>query len=96
MRYANLLGPALSRADPGRDPAASSCAHGATIPDSRTAPALSLTDLFNGFRPLFTALRPSQVNELSQDIIDVLQGQSGRIDDLVARTADLTEQPGIA
>jgi phospholipid/cholesterol/gamma-HCH transport system substrate-binding protein len=57
---------------------------------SRTAPALSLTDLFNGFRPLFSALSPQQVNELSQDIIDVLQGQTDRVEDLISRTADLT------
>jgi phospholipid/cholesterol/gamma-HCH transport system substrate-binding protein len=89
VRYANLLGQrylALTRSDAG----GSVLAAGSTIPQQRTAPALSLTDLFNGFRPLFSALRPEQVNELSQNIIDVLQGQSDRIGDLVARTADLT------
>jgi phospholipid/cholesterol/gamma-HCH transport system substrate-binding protein len=89
VRYANLLGQrylALTRSSPGGVvlPA------GSTIPQRRTAPALSLTDLFNGFRPLFSALTPQQVNELSTDIIDVLQGQTARIEDLIARTADLT------
>jgi phospholipid/cholesterol/gamma-HCH transport system substrate-binding protein len=89
VRYANLLGQrylALTQQAPGGDvlPA------GATIPKNRTAPALSLTDLFNGFRPLFNALTPEQVNQLSQDIIDVLQGQTARIEDLIVRTADLT------
>jgi phospholipid/cholesterol/gamma-HCH transport system substrate-binding protein len=46
--------------------------------------------LFNGFRPLFSALTPDQVNELSQDIIDVLQGQTDRLDALISQTADLT------
>jgi phospholipid/cholesterol/gamma-HCH transport system substrate-binding protein len=89
VRYANLLGQrylALTQSTPG----GSTLPAGSTIPERRTAPALSLTDLFNGFRPLFNALTPQQVNELSQDIIDVLQGQSGRIEDLIARTADLT------
>lgn len=90
VRYANLLGQrylALSQAGsaPGKV-----LAPGATIPDARTEPALSLTDLFNGFRPLFSALTPQQVNALSQDIIGVLQGQTGRIEDLIAQTADLT------
>jgi phospholipid/cholesterol/gamma-HCH transport system substrate-binding protein len=89
VRYANLLGQrylALTQSSPGGQ----ALAAGATIPQQRTAPALSLTDLFNGFRPLFQALTPQQVNELSQDIVDVLQGQTSRIEDLIARTADLT------
>jgi phospholipid/cholesterol/gamma-HCH transport system substrate-binding protein len=89
VRYANLLGQrylALTQTSPG----GAVLAPGATIPQQRTAPALSLTDLFNGFRPLFNALSPAQVNQLSQDIIDVLQGQTSRIEDLIARTADLT------
>ena len=89
VRYANLLGQrylALTQSKPGGQvlPA------GTTIPSTRTAPALSLTDLFNGFRPLFSALTPEQVNRLSQDIIAVLQGQTARIEDLIVRTADLT------
>jgi phospholipid/cholesterol/gamma-HCH transport system substrate-binding protein len=89
VRYANLLGQrylALTRSGPGGTPQPP----GSTIPEQRTAPALSLTDLFNGFRPLFSALTPQQVNELSRDIIDVLQGQTSRIEDLITRTADLT------
>jgi phospholipid/cholesterol/gamma-HCH transport system substrate-binding protein len=89
VRYANLLGQrylALTRSAPG----GAVLPPGSTIPQRRTAPALSLTDLFNGFRPLFRALTPQQVDELSQDIIDVLQGQTGRIEDLIGRTADLT------
>jgi phospholipid/cholesterol/gamma-HCH transport system substrate-binding protein len=90
VRYANLLGQrylALTQDQSG----GAVLAPGATIPQSRTAPALSLTDLFNGFRPLFSALTPQEVNQLSQDIIDVLQGQTSRIEDLIARTADLTQ-----
>ena len=89
VRYANLLGQrylALTQSSPG----GRALPAGTTIPQQRTAPALSLTDLFNGFRPLFSALTPQQVNELSQDIIDVLQGQTARIEDLITRTADLT------
>jgi phospholipid/cholesterol/gamma-HCH transport system substrate-binding protein len=89
VRYANLLGQrylALTQSSPG----GAVLPAGTTIPRKRTAPALSLTDLFNGFRPLFSALTPQQVNELSQDIINVLQGQTARIEDLITRTADLT------
>ncbi len=37
---------------------------GDTIPLSRTRPALDLTVLFNGFKPLFAALSPDDVNKL--------------------------------
>jgi phospholipid/cholesterol/gamma-HCH transport system substrate-binding protein len=88
VRYANLLGQrflALTQAGaPGMV-----LAPGSTIPQSRTAPALSLTALFNGFRPLFNALNPAQINELSTQIVQVLQGEGGTIEDLLAHTADL-------
>jgi phospholipid/cholesterol/gamma-HCH transport system substrate-binding protein len=89
VRYANLLGQrflALTNSKEG----GATLAHGATIPMSHTAPALSLTALFNGFRPLFSGLSPQQVNELSNEIIDVLQGQGAGIEQLIKQTADLT------
>ncbi|MBV9292750.1 MAG: MCE family protein [Frankiales bacterium] len=62
----------------------------AVIPTTRTAPALDLTQLFNGFRPLFQALAPKDVNAFSLEIIRTLQGESGTVTDLVAKSATLT------
>lgn len=89
VRYANLLGQrflALTRSGAG----GTRLRYGDTIPQTRTAPALSLTALFNGFRPLFNGLSPQQVNELSNEIIGVLQGQGDGIEQLITQTADLT------
>ena len=47
--------------------------------------------LFNGFKPLFQALSPSDVNELSYEIIQVFQGQGGTLDGLLAHTASVTQ-----
>ena len=63
---------------------------GATIPVSQTTPALDLTTLFNGFQPLFQALTPKQVNELSMNLVQVLQGEGGTVQELLANTASLT------
>jgi phospholipid/cholesterol/gamma-HCH transport system substrate-binding protein len=63
---------------------------GATIPVGQTTPALDLTTLFNGFQPLFQALDPKQVNELSLNLVQVLQGEGGTIQELLAHTASLT------
>src|SRR4051812_2566271 len=54
------------------------------IPLSRTSPALDLTTLFNGFRPLFQALSPNDVNAFSLEIIKTLQGEGGTVADLAA------------
>jgi phospholipid/cholesterol/gamma-HCH transport system substrate-binding protein len=64
---------------------------GSTIPTSRTSPALDLTVLFNGFKPLFQALSPADVNELSYEIIQVFQGQGGTLNGMLAHTASITQ-----
>lgn len=64
---------------------------GATIPVSRTSPALDLTVLFNGFKPLFQALSPGDINTLSYEIVQVFQGEGGTLDDLLSHTASLTQ-----
>jgi phospholipid/cholesterol/gamma-HCH transport system substrate-binding protein len=92
VRYANLLGQRFLALTGGGAPGAPGAPlpHGATIPETQTAPALSLTVLFNGFRPLFQSLNPDQVNQLSAEIVALLQGEGGTVADLLAQTAQLT------
>ena len=61
-----------------------------TIPISRTQPALDLTVLFNGFKPLFAALSPADINKLSAEVIEVFQGEGGNFNALLQNTASLT------
>jgi phospholipid/cholesterol/gamma-HCH transport system substrate-binding protein len=63
---------------------------GDTIPLARTAPALDLDALIGGFRPLFNALDPEQVNALSSQLITAFEGQGGTINSLLSQTAALT------
>lgn len=63
---------------------------GDTIPISRTAPALDLTVLFNGFKPLFQALTPADINQLSYEIVQVFQGEGGTLESLLGHTASVT------
>ena len=65
-------------------------AEGATIPVSQTSPALDLTVLFNGFKPLFEALTPADINTLSYEIVQVFQGEGGTLEGLLAHTASVT------
>ncbi|MEO7942635.1 MAG: MlaD family protein [Marmoricola sp.] len=62
----------------------------ATIPMDRTQPALDLTVLFNGFKPLFAALSPADINKLSAEVISVFQGEGGNFNALLQSTASVT------
>lgn len=89
LRYRNLVGQrylALSEG-PG---AATPLSENDTIPLSQTQPALDLNVLFNGFKPLFAALSPQDVNKLAYEIIQVLQGEAGTVESLLSHTASLT------
>jgi phospholipid/cholesterol/gamma-HCH transport system substrate-binding protein len=61
-----------------------------TIPIDRTRPALDLDALIGGFRPLFRALSPDQVNTLSGQLISAFQGQGVTINSLLSQTAAFT------
>ncbi|QIK74435.1 MCE family protein [Nocardioides piscis] len=90
IKYRNLVGQryiSLTQdvGDSGRLP------EGATIPVDRTQPALDLTVLFNGFKPLFRALSPADINKLSYELIQVFQGEGGTLEGLLASTASVTD-----
>jgi phospholipid/cholesterol/gamma-HCH transport system substrate-binding protein len=90
IKYRNLIGQryvalAIGAGDPN-----AVLGSGDRIPPERTQPALNLTELFNGFQPLFQALDPDDVNKLAGQLIQVLQGEGGTIDSVLAHTASLT------
>lgn len=62
----------------------------ATIPLSRTAPALDLDDLFNSFRPLMQGLDPREINELTGSLIKTFEGEAGGVDTLLADVGRFT------
>ena len=89
IRYRNLVGQRyLSISD--ELGGGGTMEEGDTIPVGRTQPALDLTVLFNGFKPLFQALTPSDINKLSYEIIQVFQGEGGTLESLLAHTASVT------
>lgn len=90
LKFRNLIGQRYLALERGEGPAEGYLEPGETIPVERTRPALDLTELFNGFQPLFRALEPEDVNKLSYEIIQVLQGEGGTVESLLAHTASLT------
>lgn len=89
IRFLNLIGARYMSLNAGAEDAAK-LPDGGTIPLTQTQPALNLTELFNGFQPLFQALQPAEVNDLSMNLIRVLQGEGGTIGELMSHTASLT------
>src|SRR3954465_6291325 len=89
VRYRNLIGQRYVAIVDGAAGGTTQAA-GSLIPVTRTAPALTLTTLFNGFKPLLSGLNPTDVNKLSYELIQVLQGEGGTVDTLFRQVGSLT------
>ena len=90
IKYLNMVGQRYVELGRGAGAVGATLAPGATIPVERTTPALDLTELFNGFQPLFEGLSPKDVNELAGSIVRVLQGEGGTVDSLLRHIGSLT------
>jgi len=60
---------------------------GTQIPIERTEPALDIDLLLGGLKPVIQGLNPQAVNALTNSLIEILQGQSGNVESLLAKTS---------
>jgi phospholipid/cholesterol/gamma-HCH transport system substrate-binding protein len=89
IRYDDLIGGRYLALEEGAGDTTALRA-GQTIPLANTSPALDLDALVGGFRPLFRALDPDQVNALSGQLISAFEGQGETIGSFFEQTAALT------
>ncbi|WP_182376071.1 MlaD family protein [Nocardioides sp. WS12] len=89
MRYQNLLGQRYIGMVQGSKRGAE-VEDGAKVPVTQTDPGFDLTELLNGFRPLFKVLQPADVNTLATSLVKVLQGEGGTIEQLLKQTGELS------
>ncbi len=89
IRYDNVIGGRYLALEEGTG-GLHALAPGQTIPVARTSPALDLDSVIGGFKPLFRALNPDQVNELSGQLIAALQGQGPNIGSFLNQAAAVT------
>jgi len=89
IRYDDLIGGRYLALEEGAG-STSQLKPGGTIPVSLTSPALDLDALIGGFRPLFRALDPDQVNALSGQLIAAFQGEGSTVQSLLSNIASLT------
>jgi phospholipid/cholesterol/gamma-HCH transport system substrate-binding protein len=90
LRYRNLVGQRYLDVHQGAGDSTVMLKANAVIPLSQTSPAVDLTTLFAGFKPLFEGLDADQINSLSTEIISTLQGEGGSLEMLLSTVADLT------
>ncbi|MFC4035253.1 MCE family protein [Streptomyces polygonati] len=90
IKYLNLVGQRYIDLEQGTGPVGRALRPGGTIALDHTTPALDLTQLFDGFQPLFEGLSPKDVNQLAGEIVQVLQGEGGTVDSLISNVGSLT------
>ena len=89
IRYDNVIGGRFLALEEGAG-GVKRLEPGQTIPVARTAPALDLDSVIGGFKPLFRALSPDQVNALSGQLNQALQGQGATIGSFLSQAAVFT------
>ncbi|CAM4346867.1 putative phospholipid ABC transporter-binding protein MlaD [Mycobacterium basiliense] len=89
IRYDNLFGDRYLALEEGAG-GPTILRPGQTIPLAHTKPALDLDALIGGFKPLFRALNPDQVNALSEQLLHALQGQGPTIGSFLEQAAAMT------
>lgn len=89
VKYLNMVGQRYVSLGRGSGDLAGTLPEGGTVPLDRTTPALDLTLLFNGFKPLFEGLSPKDVNDLAGSIVQVLQGEGATVDSLIRHVGSL-------
>ncbi|WP_252372841.1 MCE family protein [Pimelobacter sp. 30-1] len=91
IRYRNLIGQRYISLTQEGTAGGGRLGEGDTIAMGNTEAALDLTVLFNGFKPLFQALSPDDINKLSYEIVQVFQGEGGTVQGLLSSTASVTQ-----
>ena len=89
VRYKNLVGDRYLELASGTGTGRAVPA-GGSLDSHNTTAALDLDTLLDGFKPLFVGLSPAQINALSAQLIQVLQGQQGAVYRLVATLSSFT------
>ncbi|MGA5537224.1 MCE family protein [Mycolicibacterium nivoides] len=90
VRYENLVGDRYLEITSGPGELRK-LAPGATIPQQNTQPALDLDALLGGLRPVMKGLDGNKVNEISNAIIEMLQGQGGALANMLTSTSAFTQ-----
>ncbi|MGW0159667.1 MCE family protein [Mycobacterium sp. NPDC003323] len=90
VRYENLVGDRYMEITSGPGELKKLPA-GSTISHDNTQPALDLDALLGGLRPVLKGLDGEKVNEVSNAVIELLQGQGGAVQNLLSSTSAFSQ-----
>ena len=93
IRYENLVGDRFMEITSGPGELRK-LPKGSTIPKANTQPALDLDALLGGLRPVVKGLNGDQVNQISNAILELLQGQGGALSQLLSETGTFSQTLG--
>jgi phospholipid/cholesterol/gamma-HCH transport system substrate-binding protein len=88
IRYRNLLGLRVVNLDPGSG-AGPYLASGARVPETQTEGPLDLDSIFNNLKPLLTGVNGSDINALSQALVESIGPHKADIDAILANSSTL-------
>lgn len=97
IRYQNLIGQRYVALAPGTGEAVALADDG-SIPlraadgSYQTEPSFDVSALLGGFEPLFSALRPEQINSLSDTLIMALQGDNVSLGNFITQAAAVASE----
>ncbi|SEA60478.1 MULTISPECIES: MCE family protein [unclassified Mycobacterium] len=94
VTYQNIIGQRYLGLSSGTGSESRPLAAGGRIPLEHTEPSFDITYLLRGFEPLFTLLDPKQVDNLTEGIIQALQGNNGSVLSLITQTSALAQTFG--
>ncbi|MGU3499917.1 MCE family protein [Mycobacterium sp. C31M] len=90
VRYENLVGDRYMEITSGPGDL-NKLPAGSTISRENTQPALDLDALLGGLRPVLKGLDGAKVNEVSNAVIELLQGQGGAIQSMLSSTSAFSQ-----
>ena len=88
IRYRNLLGLRVVNLDPGAGTGPYLSA-GDLVPATQTEGPLDLDTIFNNLKPLLTGINPSDINALSEALVQAIAPHKADIDQVLSDTSKL-------
>ncbi|WP_235747021.1 MlaD family protein [Nocardia coffeae] len=89
VRYQNLIGQRYIALQPGTKGNPAPLGDGGSLPIEQTEPSFDISGLLNGFEPLFQTLNTQQVNDLSNTLVQALQGDGVSLSTFIVQATGL-------